>query len=117
MASCSRPIPDSYRQQSRILYSMKRDKLNIIPDTFLNTDLSRLALLNLIHNIECCRENQNSIDNMYDDFCNNVISDMNKFIPYDVDCSRKTRKRYKYYKPYWDEHLENLWKNVRSKEK
>ena len=30
---------------------------------------------------------------------------------------KQTRKRYKQFKPYWDENLENLWQNVRRAEK
>ena len=38
------------------------------------------------------------------------------YIP-SFDCSKKTRKRYKQYKPYWDENLETLWHNFHMKEK
>ena len=41
---------------------------------------------------------------------------MNDNIP-SFDCSKKTRKRYKTFKPYWNETLENLWLEVRRKEK
>jgi hypothetical protein len=41
---------------------------------------------------------------------------MNKSIPF-IDCTRKTRKRYKHFKPYWDDELENLWQNVRISER
>ena len=40
---------------------------------------------------------------------------MNENIP-SFDCSKKTRKHYKQFKPYGDENLERLWQKVRKKE-
>ena len=75
----------------------------------------RNAFLGIIRNIELCRETQNSIDTVYDDFCVKLFKEMNENIP-SFDCSKKTRKRYKTFKPYWNEILENLWLEVRRKE-
>ena len=41
---------------------------------------------------------------------------MNETIP-SFDCSKRVRKRYKTYKPYWNDHLEALWKDMRQKER
>ena len=84
-------------------------KLKRIPANFLSPELTQCAFSNIIRNIE-------NVDMMYDDFCNKMIGEMNQNIP-SFDCSKKTRKRYKQYKPYWDENLETLWHNFYIKEK
>ena len=87
-----------------------------IPENFLNSPLAQNAFLDIIRNIELCRETQNNIDTVYDDFCSKLFKEMNANIP-SFDCTKKTRKRYKYFKPYWNETLEHLWLDVRTKEK
>ena len=56
--------------------------------------MARNAFLGIIRNIEFCRETQNSIDTVYDDFCVKLFKEMNENIP-SFDCSKKTRGRYK----------------------
>lgn len=81
----------------------------------MNSELARTAFLDTIRNIELCRETQNNIDELYESFCTKLIKEMNENIP-SFDCSKKTLKRYKQFKPYWDENLERLWQDVRKKE-
>ena len=76
----------------------------------------RRALSDLIRRIETCRETQQNIDSVYDQFCDTLIREMNETIP-SFDCSKRVRKRYKTYKPYWNDHLEALWKDMRQKER
>ena len=83
---------------------------------FLSSELTRRAFLDIIRNIELCRENQENVDKLYDDFCDKLIIEMDENIP-SFDCPKKTRKRYKHYKPYWDDNLETLWHNFHMKEK
>ena len=97
-------------------FNTKVYKLKRIPANFLSSELTRRAFLVIIRSIELCRETQDNVDNLYDDFCNKLISEMDTNIP-SLDCSKKTRKRYKHYKPYWDENLEGLWHNFHMKEK
>ena len=101
---------------SRIPFNTKVYKLKRIPANFLSSELTRRAFLDIIRNIELCRENQENVDKLYDDFCDKLIIEMDENIP-SFDCSKKTRKRYKHYKPYWDDDLETLWHNFHMKEK
>jgi hypothetical protein len=98
-------------QQSRPPFNTRIYKLKRIPDDFLSSNLAKTAFRNLIRNIELCRENQHNIDLIYDQFCNTLIKEMNEHIP-SFDCSKKTRKRYKSFKPYWDDDIEQLWQAV-----
>lgn len=92
---------DRENMPQRIPFNTKLYKLKRIPENFLSLTMARNAFLGIIRNIELCRETQNSIDTVYDDFCVKLFKEMNENIP-SFDCSKKTRKRYKTFKPYWD---------------
>ena len=78
--------------------------------------MRKTALQTLIFRIETTRENQTNMDNIYSDLCNVIIDEMNAKIPV-FDTSRKTSKRFKVGKPYWNDHLGSLWHSMRNKEK
>lgn len=94
----------------------KRYNLRRIPANFMNTERTRNAILDLISKIEMCREIQDQIDKVYDDFCDTIIGEMAETIP-KYDWSNKGRKKLRFHKPYWNDELTNLWKNMRNKEK
>ena len=79
---------------TRTQFNTRFYKLKRIPENFLCSELTRRALLDIIQQIELCREAQNSVDMLYEDFCNKLIKEMNEKIP-SFDCSKQTRKRYK----------------------
>lgn len=82
----------------------------------MNTERTRNAILDLISKIEMCREIQDQIDKVYDDFCDTIIGEMAETIP-KCDWSNKGRKKLSFHKPYWNDELTDLWKNMRNKEK
>lgn len=82
----------------------------------MNTERTRNAILDLISKIEMCREIQDQIDKVYDDFCDTIIGEMAETIP-KYDLSNKGRKKLRFHKPYWNDELTDLWKNMRNKEK
>ena len=86
-------------------------KLNKIPDDFMQTNVSRAAILELIQQIECCRDSQDNVDRVCNSFCDTLINEMNESVPY-FDCSKPTRKRFKSFKPYWNENLEKHWNEM-----
>ena len=98
---------------------MKRDpiyKLNRIPDDFMQSELSRNALCELIQTIESTRETQNNVDAIYDGLTNTILNEMNNRIP-KYDTSKRTRKRHRTYKPYWNDNLSELWNAMRLSER
>ncbi|VDI40881.1 Hypothetical predicted protein [Mytilus galloprovincialis] len=94
----------------------KRFRLKSIPNDFFGSDLQKAALQTLIQRIETTRETQSHVDNIYSDLCTLIVDEMNCKIPI-YDASRKTRKRHKSSKPFWNEELGQLWNAMRLKEK
>ena len=82
----------------------------------MSSDLSRLALQAVITKIESARETQSEIDNIYATLCDAIITEMDNCIPL-CDTSKRTRKRHKTQKPYWNDELMNLWSVMHAKEK
>ena len=64
-------------------------KLNRIPDDFMDSELSRLAILDIIQKIESARETQTNIDSIYEELCSVILNEMNDKIP-KYDTSRST---------------------------
>ena len=90
-------------------------KLNKIPVNFMDRELARLALLQVIDKIENTRETQQSIDNIYENLCDTILNEMNHSIPkYNV--SNRTKKRNKNAKPYWNDALTEKWNMMRISE-
>lgn len=72
-----------------------RFKLNCVPVDFMNEERNRLALLNIIEEIEACRETQINVDDIYNKLCNTIINEMNNTIPKLETKSAKKRFRHK----------------------
>ena len=96
-------------------YSPPRFKLKRLPDNFMESVTSALAISELILQIESARETQSEIDDIYTKLCDTIIQEMRETIPM-YSTTKKTRKRYKFNKPYWNDSLTNLWKVMRDRE-
>ena len=92
---------DNYEVVNDKASDRKRYKLKAIPRDFLSSNISRLALQDIISKIESAQETQSEIDNIYSSLCDAIITEMNNCIPR-CDTSKKTRKRFKTHKPYWN---------------
>ena len=99
-----------------IPHSSKRYKFKDIPENFMNNPNFKEKLENLIAEVERCENEQQSMNKLYDDFCSEVFKEMDAFLRY-TDSSKKTRKKFKYFKPYWNDDLTCLWQNMREAEK
>ena len=65
-------------------------------------EMRRSALLNVIEQIELCRENQNAIDKVYGYFCSVILTEMEEKI---LKSGGSTNKRLRFRKPYLNETL------------
>ena len=82
----------------------------------MNSNISRAAFLELITRIELCRETQNNVDLIYDSLCDTLIREMNDSVPY-FYCTKPVRKRFKSFKPYWNDDLDRQWNEMRLKQR
>ena len=94
----------------------KKFKLRCIPPSFMTSVNVRTSLLNLIRIIETCRESQENIDRTYSELCTIITSEMECNIP-KFDWSKRSRKKFRTHKPYWNNELTELWRKMREKEK
>ena len=62
----------------------------------------------VIDRIESARETQSEIDDtcIYENLCNVIFTEMYNMIPC-FDTSRRTKRRFKASKPYWNNELRN----------
>ena len=80
----------------------KRYNFEVVKDGFMNNNLWKDAMNDILDDLLSCRDNQEDIDNVYDHLCTCVLGEMDKYVKY-VDCKKKARKQYKCTKPYWSE--------------
>ena len=71
--------------------------------------------MNVIAQIEQCRETQDNIDSVYDDLCSVITREMNEKIP--KTGYSGSAKRLKIKRPYWNDTLTQLWKDMCLKKK
>ena len=107
---------DNYDAHNEEASDRQRYKLKAIPRDFLSSNISRLALQDIISKTESFRKAQSEIDSIYSSLCDTIIMEMDNCIPR-CDTSKKTRKRFKTHKPYWNDQLKDLWNAMYAKEK
>ena len=96
-------------ENARLRYSRN------IPDNFMTSELWKESLQELIADIEHCRNQQSEIDLHYKNLCDTLFKEMDTFLKIDSS-KRRSRKKFKYHKPYWNDNLTKLWCNMRDKE-
>ncbi len=62
------------------------------------------------------RNRQDAVDETYYKCCKLLTDEMDIYLKYTDSC-KQTRRLYKNHKPYWNEHLNNLWKEMSIAEK
>ena len=101
-----------FSQNKKILYDE-------IPQTFMASIEWQNELQSLLTQIDqqlLILADQNDVDLLYDDFCKALFNEISRVIRI-KDTSKQVRKKFKYYKPYWNNELTNLWKRMREAEK
>ncbi len=90
-------------------------KVSIIPNSFMSSEETRNELLRLIEEHEICRENQSTVDILYEKLVSCIFREMDEHLPKYTGI--KSNKRYKVKKPYWNQELKLLWADMCSREK
>ena len=86
-----------------------RYRFNSKPDAFMNTNVWKAAMANIIDKIETEQYNQLEIDRRYNDMCSIICKEMDKYLQIKC-CSKTQRRNFKISKPYWNNELTQLWK-------
>ena len=87
-----------------------------IPNSFRQSNSWHQSISNLIVDLEYQIDNQASINQSYSKLCEILFNEMDKNLKYKT-CGKPVKKQLKNSKPFWCEELDDLWKNLREKEK
>ena len=101
-------------------YEQKERKYDVsnIPHEFCNNHEFIQKITDLTESLTLLNHQQNAVDVLYNSFVKLLTNEMDSYLNYkDYYPSRKTRKRLKNNKPYWNEELNHLWKNMKCFEK
>ena len=97
-------------------FHKRKYRFENVPNLFLASESWKHSMNELIEWFLECRANQEEVDNRYNRFCEVLTKEMTEHLKYS-ECSKTVRKRYKNYKPYWNEKLHTMWKELRDVEK
>ena len=88
-----------------------------VPIEFFNNVMCKNALDTMLNRLQQCEVASESLDNLYRELTETVMSEMDKHLQYNNVCQKKGRKKLKVSKPFWNDELTCLWKNMRMHEK
>ena len=92
--------------------------MNYIDENFLKDSVCQKEIRKLIEDIEICRESQKEIDDMYDRFLDLIFCEMEQQLPRSGgNNGRKKHRNYKFRKPFWNQNLKLLFKEISILEK
>ena len=90
--------------------SRKKYKTKNIPQSFLSHDNVALAITEIITKIQSARDDQASVNEIYTNLLTLIIDEMNDKLL--IPSAPKSSKKFKFYKPYWNEELGKLWQEM-----
>ena len=67
----------------------------------------------MIEKIECCHGTRTALDHLYEDVCQTIFSEMDKYLNVKNNNVTRTRRKLKISKPFWNDELTCLWKDMR----
>ena len=77
----------------------------------MNSDNWHRSIASLIDQLEQRISNCENIDHWYQVMCKTIVTEMDKYMNF-FDTEPGILKRFKYYKPYWDNELKILWQEM-----
>ena len=94
----------------------KQHRFKKVSDNFMSNNLFISSLDLIINEIQFAETSQNSLDCAYNNLCKVIFDEMDKFLGSPTE-SKKSRKLFKSYKPFWNENLTELWRDMHEAEK
>ena len=95
---------------------VRKYRLSEPPPDFMNNDVWRYAINELISHTEQCLQTQVEIDEVYEKICKTILGEMDRSGQY-TEASSFSKKRHKNYKTYWNKCLTKMWNDMHRKEK
>ncbi len=74
------------------IYKKRKYRFNNVPDFFMNSDIWKEGIVQLIELFLNCRKQQDDIDMCYETFCYSLTSEMDQYILIQVKRSEKCTK-------------------------
>ena len=103
-------------KQHFVPWSPRKYSIDRPNDNFMNNNSWKINLNQLICDFESNLRKKGNINHLYDKLCSIVFMEMDKYLDY-TDSSKRSKKRLKSSKPFWNSELTLLWKNMKDKEK
>ncbi len=88
----------------------RRYKQDKMPNDFLNDEVGKEFLTQTIDNILLSRENQESVNRLYNDVVEGIIKEIDRRIP--LRPMNSSKKHVKIRHAFWNNELENKWQTV-----
>jgi hypothetical protein len=96
-------------------FEEKRYFYNDLPDDLLNNGLWNTAVNNMIDHLADKIHDQSNIDRLYDNLCTEIFKEVDTKLKLKRKGHRDSKK-FKYFKPYWNNRLTNLWNAMKDAE-
>ena len=94
----------------------KRYYFDVIPEQFMSSPYWHRIIDELLVKVQNMDDTIREVDSVYSELCNAILSEMDAHIRYSSN-DKKTRKKFKNHKPYWNEELTRSWKNMSEAER
>ena len=100
--------------ETETLSKQKKYNLKTFPADFQDNEKWCKCLLDIIDHVQNCQNNQQDIAKTYDKFVGCITNEMDEYL---LCSSKAVKKRFKYFKPYWDKELKECWNKLHEAEK
>ena len=108
-------VPQKDAYQATVENSKTRYKFPGNTECYLYSEIWQQAVVNTITRLETINNNKMELDLTYDNLCQDVFEELDHNLQYKF-CGSKLKEKYRISKPYWNEHLGNLWQIMVHKE-
>ena len=112
-------VDESYLIETGDIPNVKlppRFKITNVTSDFLASEQAKSELLQLIDEIEKCRNTQTELDCMYDRLCDMYVSEMGRHFRV-IDNAAYSKRKFKCtQKEWWDDELTSLWQEMQQAE-
>ena len=82
----------------------------------MNNEIWDCAILELLTDLELIKQTEVDIDTLYDKVCKTILCENDAYLSC-FSLTGKSKKQFKYHKPYWNHNLTMKWKEMRNFEK